>query len=188
MSGLQLSINKHGSVNARENSRWINSRAVSRTECNDVNLMFVNVDGGSEKDMLKLAEKMRKDGFAAGCVAGPLVRASQQQKVTDMPLSTQQLGKHEKKAMEFAFEYHSARGLLPSDLKPGQKPKWGTHSARRGGAARALATMHLSGVARMQIDFHFGWDMMTHARENPMQWMYAGIQAREDRARVTRFF
>ena len=53
---------------------------------------------------------------------------------------------------------------------------------------RALETMNLSGVSKTKIEFHFGWDEMTNARENPVMWMYAGAEERSKRCRVTAFF
>ena len=81
-----------------------------------------------------------------------------------------------------------AAGRPACDVRPGAVPKWGTHSCRRGGAKRALDTRGLSGVDPIQIDFHFGWDEMAHARDHPMQTMYAGTADRTDRMKVTAYF
>ena len=87
-----------------------------------------------------------------------------------------------------AHEQLAAMGVEVPDVKPGALPKWGTHSARRGGAKRAMDTRHLSGVSALMIDFHFGWDEQAHSKEHTMQWMYAGVAHRSKRAMVTRFF
>ena len=94
-----------------------------------------------------------------------------------------------KEAMKVAHVRQVAKGCgsVP-DVKPGAEPRWGTHSARRGGAKRAMDTMGLSGVDRVQIDFHFGWDEMSHAKLHPMQWMYAGTASSDARRMVTAFF
>jgi hypothetical protein len=93
-----------------------------------------------------------------------------------------------KQAMKAAHVKQTDKGATVPDVLPNKMPKWGTHSARRGGAKRALDTMKLSGVERIQIDFHFGWDEMSHAKLHPMQWMYAGIAPPSVRIGVTRFF
>ena len=93
-----------------------------------------------------------------------------------------------KSAMVEAHVRQTAMGAVCSDVLPNREPKWGTHSARRGGAKRALDTMNLSGVDRVQIDFHFGWDEMSHAKLHPMQWMYAGIAPPSVRIGVTKYF
>ena len=93
-----------------------------------------------------------------------------------------------KDAMQHADEVETAAGRRPSDVGPGGKAKWASHSARRGGAKRALQTIHLSKVDPLQIDFHYGWDEMAHAKDHPMLHMYAGAAEPSERMQVTRFF
>ena len=89
-----------------------------------------------------------------------------------------------KRSMEHA---HELLNNAP-DIKPGMKAKWNTHSARRGGAKRAVETRGLSGVSVTDIEFHFGWDEKTNAKDNGMMWLYAGDADRRERRRVTAFF
>ena len=83
-----------------------------------------------------------------------------------------------------------AHALLNSapEVLPGMKAKWNTHSARRGGAKRDLETIKLSKVSTTNIEFHFGWDEMTNAKDNSMMWMYAGDADRHERCKTTAFF
>ena len=76
----------------------------------------------------------------------------------------------------------------PDGLTREQKPKWNTHSARRGGAARALETITESGAETTEVEFHFGWDEKTNSKSNAMMWMYAGAGKRSVRRKVTAFF
>ena len=108
--------------------------------------------------------------------------------LSHQPIAVGTISKTVKAAMKYAHHVETLTGRVVPDLVPGALPKWGTHSARRGGAKRAMETRHLSGVSPLHIDFHFGWDEMAHAREHTMMWMYAGDAKREERRMVTAFF
>ena len=131
---------------------------------------------------------VRLGKWDADIANGPLLRPTHGKFGLHQPMSVGAASKLVKEALQHADRVECAAGRPACDVRPGALPKWGTHSCRRGGAKRALDTRGLSGVSPIQIDFHFGWDEMAHARDHPMQTMYAGTADRADRIKVTAFF
>ena len=128
---------------------------------------------------------MNAAGFDS-CVmdSGQLMRPTHGRHLLHQPVSCGTLSKKVKDSMKFAHKkINCVPGLLPGDV-----PKWNTHSARRGGAKRALDVSDESGVEPIQVEFHFGWDEMANAKDHTMMFMYCGDSEREKRALLTKFF
>jgi hypothetical protein len=170
-------------------ARELNTRAQKRCENANTEGRFVNVTGGSYGACQQLLKEMSAAGFKCKTAPGPLLRPSHHKHLLHQPVSVGNMSKLITEAMKQAHVNQVAKGegAVP-DVKPGAEPKWGTHSARRGGAKRAIDLIPLSGVEKIQIDFHFGWDEMSHAKLHPMQWMYAGTACPQARRMVTAFF
>ena len=135
-----------------------------------------------------MVSELQTKGFKVLTANGPLVRPSSGRYPLHQPASVGNMSRTVSHAFRDAHEAMASQGVVVPDVPPGGVPKWGTHSARRGGAKRAMDTRHLSKVSALAIDFHFGWDEQAHSKEHTMQWMYAGIAHRSERAMVTRFF
>ena len=170
------------------NAREVNRRCRDRCQNQDTDARFVNVFGGSMTACDRYAADLKLLGYKAKVSKGPLIRPSSGRYPLHQPASIGNMSKVVTSAFREAHVIQAALGVVVPDVPPGGVPKWGTHSARRGGAKRAMDTRAKSKVSALQIDFHFGWDEQAHSKEHTMQWMYARIAHRSDRARVTRFF
>ena len=172
----------------RANARELVRRCRDRCQNQDTDGRFVNVFGGTQVACDGMVDSLAAAGFTATTVKGPLIRPSSGRYPLHQPASIGNMSKLVSTAFISAHEHQAALGAVVPDVAPGAMPKWGTHSARRGSAKRAMDTRHLSGVSPLAIDFHFGWDEQAHSKEHTMQWMYVGIAHRNQRALVTRFF
>jgi hypothetical protein len=65
-------------------------------------------------------------------------------------------------------------------------PKWGSHSARRGGTRRAQLLMHVSGATKEGIDMHFRWRSKKLKKKIPH--LYGGVRPRKWRLQITVHF
>ena len=185
MSKFEQALRSMQNAEVSACAKELTARARARVDASNPDYQFINVYGGSKLVVEAAVTQMIAAGFEGAVVdQGPLMRPTKGRYCLHQPISSGNMSGRVKKSMEYAHSVHNA--VL--DVLPGMKPKWNTHSARRGGAMRALETMNLSGVSKTKIEFHFGWDEMTNARENPMMWMYAGAEERSKRCRVTAFF
>ena len=186
---FELMLLRDANAGVRACAKELTKRARTRVNNNNTSGRFVNVFGGSRAAAQSCADDMKRLGkWGCDVADGPLLRSTYGRFALHQPMSVGAASKLVKEALQFADVQECAAGRPARDVRPGAVPKWGTHSCRRGGAKRALDTRGLSGVSPIQIDFHFGWDEMAHARDHPMQTMYAGTADRIDRIRVTAFF
>ena len=182
---LLLDLNEGVRYCAKE----LTKRARSRVNNSNLDARFVNVYGGARGAVQSCVDDMVRLGkWEAALMEGPLLRPTHGKYALHQPMSVGSASRLVKEALTVADVEECKAGRPACDVRPGAVPKWGTHSCRRGGAKRAMDTRGMSGVESIQIDFHFGWDEMAHARDHPMQTMYAGTADRGDRTRVTAFF
>ena len=106
--------------------------------------------------------------------------------LTDMPSPPESLFKKMGEMLEEACQVSNKDTPDPElDLQGLKKPKWGSHSLRRGADKIARAHMSETGASEADIDLLFGWREKFYSEQ--MQIHYAGL-ARSDRlkkARVT---
>jgi len=185
---LELWLSNHHYPELNANAKELTRRCRERCKNQDIDARFVNVFGGTESACDAMVQVLLLKGFKALTANGPLVRPSSGRYPLHQPASVGNMSQVVTSAFRDAHEYMAAKGVVVPDVPPGGMPKWGTHSARRGGAKRAMDTRSISKVSALSIDFHFGWDEQAHSKEHTMQWMYAGIAHRSERIMVTRYF
>ena len=162
----------------------------------DETARYVNIAGGTRLGAEIVAAwawvKARGWGDHASIVPGPLVRATNGNTLTHMPLDVKSTYTHLVKGIESAYEIMKDENIVDPDLDlAGQvEPTWGNHSLRRHAdelAQRALRDSYslMEGVTTKMINVFFGWCLKEIITD--MQMHYAGLDrpARRTLARVT---
>ena len=134
---LETWLANHFYPELNANAKEITRRCRDRCKNQDIDARFVNVFGGTEAACDAMVTEIRLLGYKATTTNGPLVRPSSGRYPLHQPASIGNMSKVVSHAFRDAHEVMAARGFVVPDVPPGGVPKWGTHSARRGGAKRA---------------------------------------------------
>ena len=185
-----------------EYRKWLLKRAQERKGAEDDLIRFLNVTGGSLQRCQLWADSLCSAGVKATVTAGPLLRATRPisstpgkqtklQALTHMPITEGTAARELKELIEAAHRLYTskvAEEIIPPDPDTDRiaKPRWGSHSLRRGGTRRAQLTMHITGATKDTIDLHFRW--RSKQLKKLMQNKYSGMQPRMWRLRVTELF
>jgi len=157
---------------------------------------YINVIGGETdcKQIAKVAFELSEAGFGSpgegkpgffAVVPGPLLRATDGQRISHMPVDPSTTYGTLHKMMEEAHSLANPPGDPDPwlDLQGLDEPLWGHHSFRRCADSVARATMSQTGSTEDDIDLIFGWQEKMYNQR--MQYHYATRFNREKRYRVT---
>ena len=156
---LEQALSEDSSMSVSECAKELTRRCRQRVQNQNIKGRFVNVSGGTWQQADQMRSRLTKIHRASGSpwdvqvAMGPLLRPTHRMHGLHQPIAVGTASKLVKDAMQHADEVETAAGRRPSDVGPGGKAKWASHSARRGGAKRALQTIHLPKVDPLQIDF-----------------------------------
>jgi hypothetical protein len=180
--------------------QWLKERVRRRRSAEDDKLRFVNITGGSQAKCDRWVQVLRGAGVPADTTPGPLFRATRAvqgsagrttHKLTHMPVSVGEAADQVTELFKDAFKVYKAKRAAgeiqrDDDAEKITTPKWGSHSARRGGTRRAQLLMDKSKVSKEAIDMHFRWRSKTLKKK--IQNLYGGVRPREWRLQVTVHF
>ena len=180
--------------------KWLKSRIKERYRAVDDIKRFINVVGGSQLKCDNWVATLQSQNLRADTVPGPLLRStrsvtatrgSSYQVATHMPISSNTAAGDLKELFIAAHHLYKARtqaGTMEKDRDTELiiQPKWGTHSARRGGTRRAQLLRHIYKIEPELIDLHFRW--RTKKIKKKMQNRYAGLKPHEWRSKVVKAF
>jgi len=151
---------------------------------------FVNLTGGPAGCAAVTRLRGELQGAGLGhllrVTSGPLLRASEGDTLTHMPLATASAYKIVSDATEEAWRRANADPADPDpelDLAGAATPRWGNHTWRRLADKVARATRLQTAVSETDIDLFFGWNEAELRKK--MSLHYAGRSDRERRAAVT---
>jgi hypothetical protein len=195
-----FSASNEPSVSDYKYRQWLKERVSRRRGAIDDKLRFVNVTGGSKTKCDRWTQLLRGAGAPADTTPGPLFRATRSvqgsagrplHKLTHMPVSVGEAADQIKELFTDAFKVYKARRAAgeierDEDAEKISNPKWGSHSARRGGTRRAQLLMEKSKVSSEAIDMHFRWK--SKKLKKKIQNMYGGVRPRKWRLQVTVHF
>ena len=145
-------------------------------------MRYVNVTGGAktgsgDAQLARAMEWLAGAGFAAyaNVVPGPLIRATNGNKLTHMPYSPGSTHVHLVPAMIKAHERVKASGQADPeyDETTDPDPKFGNHSNRRHADRVALRNAAKTGATKDDINFFFGWKLKKMAED--MRLHYASL-------------
>ena len=122
---------------------------------------------------------------------GPLLRSTTggaRPKLTHMPLAVSSTFAPTKELLERAFAQVMSDPSNPDphmDLRPGEEPKWSTHSLRRLAASTARRHRDKTGTTSDEIDLYFGWKEKILKKAMQMHYAAMSIVERMRQARIT---
>ena len=145
---------------------------------------YVNVAMGSSEDeeLDNIVAELKEQGFEASKAPGPLLLSTtggKYGKMTPMPVSTGSMFEPTKELLEKAYTLANADKADPDpdlDTQYGRKPKWTSHSLRRGADTAARVHREETGATEAQIDIFFGWHEKILLKA--MQVHYEGLSTR----------
>ena len=150
---------------------------------------YVNIAGGTKRSLEPCVEWLASTGFGrfGRVVPGPLLRATEGKRITNMPLQPGSAYAHLSKAMEKAYFASRAMGDDDQELDLGNhepdKPRIGHHWARRKADQVARDTRDVTNTSEELIDEYFGWNQKQAKRKQQLH--YAGSAELLKLARVT---
>jgi hypothetical protein len=152
---------------------------------------YINIAGGERrgKEVTAAEAWVEKAGFRRymDVVDGPLLRATDGNKITHMPLQPGSTYVHLSKSIMNAYEISRVMEEPDTEIDLGSqdpdKPKFGNHWARRKADQVAQDTMEDTETTADTIDEYFGWRQK--ARKKLQQIQYRGRTAMLKLARIT---
>ena len=131
---------------------------------------YINLIGGEtdHAEIAKMAMELTEAGFGSpgegkpgffSIVPGPLLRSTDGQRISHMPVDPSTTYGTLHKMMDEAYSLANPTGDPDPwlDLQGLDEPLWGHHSCRRCADSVARATMSQTGATEDDIDLTFGW-------------------------------
>ena len=172
--------------------KYIRTRYAARGASSQLK-KYVNLMGGASDnaDLRHGLSLFRSMGFEASLTPGPLLLATsggRYAKVTAMPLATSSAFGPTKELLTRAHEKATADPADPDpdlDLRPGDLPKWTTHSLRRMANTSAQRFKEITEVTSDEIDIFFGWQERVLLKAMQVHYAQMTIRERMNKAKIT---